>query len=174
MNYSRTPQSTVPTIWPKSAISVGLSQRSGEIELYVQDHGLEFNFEADQWQSSGLGLVTTLAKRLKGTFTVERRSGARCTLEIPGPIKYCSLRIGSLSWLQRIDRVVSVTRHWPSKIMRCGDCTTAALANRNGSIGLLRGFARNVRTREVEKFPQAFSDVAVIRTALNLRDFSPA
>jgi hypothetical protein len=68
----------------------------------------------------------------------------------------------------------SVTRHWPSKIMRCGDCTTAALANRNGSIGLLRGFARNVRTREVENFPQAFSDVAVIRTALNLRDFSPA
>ena len=65
------------------SISVGLSQRPGEIELYVQDHGSGFSFEADQWQSSGLGLVTTLAKRLKGTFTVERRSGARCTLRFP-------------------------------------------------------------------------------------------
>jgi two-component sensor histidine kinase len=65
------------------SISVGLSQRPGEIELYVQDHGSGFNFEADQWHSSGLGLVTTLAKRLKGTFTVERRSGARCTLRFP-------------------------------------------------------------------------------------------
>ena len=64
-------------------ISVGLSQRPGEIELYVQDHGSGFNFEEDQWQSSGLGLVTTLAKRLKGTFMVERRSGARCTLRFP-------------------------------------------------------------------------------------------
>ena len=95
--------------------------------------------------------------------------------EIPGPMKCCSLRIG-LPIMGQENRagLFSVTRHWPSKIMRCGDCTTAALANRNGSIGLLRGFARNVRTREVENFPQAFSDVAVIRTALNLRDFSPA
>ena len=89
-------------------------------------------------------------------------------------MKCCSLRIGLPIVVQEIRAgLFSVTRHRPSKIMRC-DCTTAALANRNGSIGLLRGFARNVRTREVENFPQAFSDVAVIRTALNLRDFSPA
>jgi two-component sensor histidine kinase len=61
-------------------INVGLSQRPGEIELYVQDRGSGFNFEEAQGRSSGLGLVTMLAQRLNGTFTVERRSGARCIL----------------------------------------------------------------------------------------------
>jgi two-component sensor histidine kinase len=65
------------------AISVGLSQLSGEIELYVQDRGAGFNFEDVQGQSSGLALVTKLAQRLRGSFTVERRSGARCTLRFP-------------------------------------------------------------------------------------------
>jgi two-component sensor histidine kinase len=64
-------------------INVGLSQRSGEIELYVQDRGAGFNFEEVQGRSSGLRLVTKLARRLHGTFPVERRSGARCTLRIP-------------------------------------------------------------------------------------------
>jgi two-component sensor histidine kinase len=64
-------------------INVGLNQRSGEIELYVHDRGPGFNFEEAQGRSSGLGLVTMLAQRLKGTFTVERRSGARCTLRFP-------------------------------------------------------------------------------------------
>jgi two-component sensor histidine kinase len=64
-------------------INVGLSQRPGEIELYVQDQGSGFNFEEAQLRSSGLGLVTMLAQRLKGTFTVERRSGARCILRFP-------------------------------------------------------------------------------------------
>jgi two-component sensor histidine kinase len=61
-------------------IDVGLSQRSGSHELYVQDRGPGFDFDEAQGRSSGLGLVSTLAHRLKGTFTVERRSGARCTL----------------------------------------------------------------------------------------------
>ena len=65
------------------AIKVGLRQRSGEIELYVQDRGTGFSFDPAQGQSSGLGLVTMLAQRLRGTFTVERRSGARCTLRFP-------------------------------------------------------------------------------------------
>lgn len=64
-------------------INVGLSQRPGSHELYVQDRGPGFNFEEAQGRSSGLGLVTMLAQRLKGTFTVERRSGARCTLRFP-------------------------------------------------------------------------------------------
>ncbi len=64
-------------------INVGLSQRSGSHELYVQDRGPGFNFEEARGRSSGLGLVTMLAQRLKGTFTVERRSGARCTLRFP-------------------------------------------------------------------------------------------
>jgi two-component sensor histidine kinase len=65
------------------SIKVGLSQRPGEIELYVQDQGSGFNFEEAQGRSSGLGLVTMLAQRLKGTFTVERSSGARCLLRFP-------------------------------------------------------------------------------------------
>ncbi len=64
-------------------INVGLSQRSGEIELHVQDCGSGFNLDEVQGRMSGLGLVATLAKRLKGTFTVERRFGARCTLKFP-------------------------------------------------------------------------------------------
>jgi two-component sensor histidine kinase len=64
-------------------IDVGLSQRSGSHELYVQDCGPGFNFEEAQGRSSGLGLVARLTQRLKGTFTVERRSGARCTLTFP-------------------------------------------------------------------------------------------
>jgi two-component sensor histidine kinase len=64
-------------------INVGLSQRLGEIELHVQDRGSGFNLDEVQGRMSGLGLVTTLAERLKGTFTVERRSGARCTLRFP-------------------------------------------------------------------------------------------
>ena len=64
-------------------IDVGLSQQSGSHELYVQDRGPGFSFEEAQGRSSGLGLVTKLTQRLKGTFTVERRSGARCTLTFP-------------------------------------------------------------------------------------------
>lgn len=64
------------------AINVGLSQRSGLHELYVQDSGPGFNFNEAQ-ASPGLGLVTMLAQRLRGAFTVERRSGARCTLRFP-------------------------------------------------------------------------------------------
>ena len=64
-------------------INVGLSQRPGEIVLCVQDQGSGFNFEDAKLRASGLGLVMMLAQRLKGTFTVERRSGARCLLRFP-------------------------------------------------------------------------------------------
>jgi two-component sensor histidine kinase len=64
-------------------VNVGLSQRSGTHELRVQDRGRGFDFDAVPGRSSGLGLVTMLTQRLKGTFTVERRSGAFCTLRFP-------------------------------------------------------------------------------------------
>ena len=66
----------------RAAINVGLSQRSGLHELYVQDSGPGFNFDEAK-ALTGLGLVTMLAQRLRGAFTVERRSGARCTLRFP-------------------------------------------------------------------------------------------
>ena len=62
--------------------TLAVSQRPREIELYVRDRGPGFNLEA-KGHSSGLGLVAVLAERLNGTFTVERRSGARCTLRFP-------------------------------------------------------------------------------------------
>jgi two-component sensor histidine kinase len=65
------------------SIDVGLRQRSGSHELHVQDHGRGFKLEDAQVRRSGLGLVTELTQQLKGTFTVERRSGARCTLRFP-------------------------------------------------------------------------------------------
>jgi two-component sensor histidine kinase len=64
-------------------INVALRQRAGEIVLCVQDQGPGFNFEDAKLRSSGLGMVMMLAQRLKGTFTVERRSGARCLLRFP-------------------------------------------------------------------------------------------
>jgi two-component sensor histidine kinase len=67
----------------RSAIAVGLRQRSGEIELYVQDRGAGFYFNPARAQSSGLSLVLTLVRRLRGSFMVERRSGARCVLTFP-------------------------------------------------------------------------------------------
>jgi two-component sensor histidine kinase len=66
----------------QATIQVGLNQRPGQIELYVQDCGSGFDFEEIQARASGLGLVTTLARRLHGTFTMERRAGASCILRI--------------------------------------------------------------------------------------------
>jgi two-component sensor histidine kinase len=65
------------------AINVGLRQRSGEIELYVQDRGSGFNIDPAQPLSSGLGFVAMLVRRLRGSFAVEQRSGARCILRFP-------------------------------------------------------------------------------------------
>ena len=64
-------------------IDVRLSQRSGSHELHVQDHGPGFNYAKAPGRTSGLALVTMLARRLNGSFKVERRSGARCTLRFP-------------------------------------------------------------------------------------------
>jgi two-component sensor histidine kinase len=64
-------------------VDVALNQRSGTHELRVDDRGRGFNLEEVRRRSSGLGLVTMFALRLKGTFTVERKSGARCTLSFP-------------------------------------------------------------------------------------------
>jgi two-component sensor histidine kinase len=63
-------------------IMVGLSRRPGLYELCVQDDGLGFDLE-HRSRLSGLGLVKALAQRLGGTFSVERRPGARCTVRFP-------------------------------------------------------------------------------------------
>jgi two-component sensor histidine kinase len=65
------------------AVTVGLSRHPGSYELYVQDDGPGFDLGNLSDRLSGLGLVTALAERLDGTFSVERRSGARCTVRFP-------------------------------------------------------------------------------------------
>jgi PAS domain S-box-containing protein len=62
-------------------IKVGLAGHSGSYELYVEDDGPGFDFEQARKRSSGLGLVTALARQLNGVFTVERKRGARCTVK---------------------------------------------------------------------------------------------
>jgi len=65
------------------AIRVGLSRHPGTYELSVQDDGPGFDLGNLGDRLSGLGLVAALAERLDGTFSVERRSGARCTVRFP-------------------------------------------------------------------------------------------
>jgi two-component sensor histidine kinase len=64
-------------------ITVGLSRRPGLYEICVQDEGLGFDLEHPSSRLSGLGLVKALAQRLGGTFSVERRPGAHCTVRFP-------------------------------------------------------------------------------------------
>jgi two-component sensor histidine kinase len=65
------------------AVTVGLSRRPGLYELCVQDEGFGFDLEDPKTCLSGLGLVTALAQRLGGSFSVERTPGARCTVRFP-------------------------------------------------------------------------------------------
>jgi two-component sensor histidine kinase len=61
-------------------IRVGLTRENGSGTLYVEDDGPGFDFEEARRRSSGLGLVTGLARQLRGRLTVERLPGARCTV----------------------------------------------------------------------------------------------
>src|ERR1041385_97009 len=47
-------------------IRVGLIAANKEVELYVEDDGPGFDFQAAAQRSSGLGLVQALARQLKG------------------------------------------------------------------------------------------------------------
>jgi two-component sensor histidine kinase len=51
----------------------------------VEDGGPGFDPCKVRRKSSGLGLVTGLARQIGGRFRVERRGGARCLLEFSGP-----------------------------------------------------------------------------------------
>jgi PAS domain S-box-containing protein len=60
-------------------IRVGLSQDGDSYQLHVEDGGPGFDLDAAIGRrSSGLGLVSGLARQLGGSFRVERANGARC------------------------------------------------------------------------------------------------
>jgi two-component sensor histidine kinase len=67
-------------------IRVGLSHAGEAYELHVEDDGPGFGLSpATVKRSSGLGLVTGLARQLGGSFTVERKNGARCVVRFREP-----------------------------------------------------------------------------------------
>jgi two-component sensor histidine kinase len=68
----------------KGKIGVALHQVGDELHLTVSDDGPGFKHDARQERrSSGLGLVTGLARQIGGSFRIECESGTRCTVTFP-------------------------------------------------------------------------------------------
>ncbi len=60
-----------------------MKSRDGQdaFELWVEDDGPGYDLAEGPMRSSGLGLVSGLARQLGGRFKVERAAGARCSVE---------------------------------------------------------------------------------------------
>jgi PAS domain S-box-containing protein len=69
----------------REAIRVALTRDGGRFTLAVEDDGPGFDLCEMRRKSSGLGLVTGLARQIGGRFRVERSGGARCVVEFSGP-----------------------------------------------------------------------------------------
>lgn len=65
----------------EGAIKVTLAKKGELFELQVEDDGPGFELAVTRRRSSGLGLVVGLVRQIGGSFKVERRPGARCTVE---------------------------------------------------------------------------------------------
>jgi PAS domain S-box-containing protein len=64
-------------------IAVALKRADGDYVLSVADDGPGFDRRETGRRSSGLGLVSGLARQLRGTFAVEPGVGARCVVRFP-------------------------------------------------------------------------------------------
>lgn len=64
-------------------IGVSLKRDNDQVVLCVEDDGPGFDLHETGRRSSGLGLISGLARQLRGTFTVERGAGARCIVRFP-------------------------------------------------------------------------------------------
>jgi PAS domain S-box-containing protein len=64
-------------------ITVALKRVDGQVLLSVEDDGPGFDLDETGRRSSGLGLVSGLARQLRGTFTVERAAGTRRLVRFP-------------------------------------------------------------------------------------------
>jgi PAS domain S-box-containing protein len=69
----------------RGTIRVALAEADGRFVLSVEDDGPGFALCEVRRKSSGLGLVIGLARQIGGCFRVERKGGARCVVEFPGP-----------------------------------------------------------------------------------------
>ena len=65
----------------EGAIRVALTKGIEGFELTVEDDGPGFDLGEGSRRSSGLGLVSGLARQLSGAFRVERAPGARCRVQ---------------------------------------------------------------------------------------------
>ncbi|HEX8222554.1 MAG TPA: PAS domain S-box protein [Allosphingosinicella sp.] len=68
-----------------SSVGICLVEEEGGFVLIVEDQGPGFELSEVRRRSSGLGLVTGLARQMGGSFRVESGPGARCVLEFPAP-----------------------------------------------------------------------------------------
>ena len=64
-------------------IKVTLGREGDYDVLSVEDDGPGLTLPNEQGRSSGLGLVTALARQVRGSFSVEPGPGARCVLRFP-------------------------------------------------------------------------------------------
>jgi two-component sensor histidine kinase len=64
----------------RQTVRVGLTEKGGEFEMFVEDDGPGFDLDAVRKGSSGLQLVLGLARQLQGTFHVVRRPSSRAVL----------------------------------------------------------------------------------------------
>jgi PAS domain S-box-containing protein len=62
------------------SVRVGLTEKGGEFEMFVEDDGPGFDLDAVRKGSSGLQLVLGLARQLQGTFHVVRKPSSRAVL----------------------------------------------------------------------------------------------
>jgi two-component sensor histidine kinase len=60
-----------------------LTKGEGGLELKVEDDGPGFDLGEAGRRSSGLGLVSGLARQLGGALKVERTPGACCSVHFP-------------------------------------------------------------------------------------------
>jgi two-component sensor histidine kinase len=66
----------------KGTVHVRLDKADGQVELFVEDDGEGFDLDAVRRTSSGLQLVSGLARQLRGTFEVTR-GPSRASLRFP-------------------------------------------------------------------------------------------
>jgi PAS domain S-box-containing protein len=67
------------------AVRVGLAREGTDWVLSVADDGPGFQFRETGRRASGFGLVSGLARQLRGTFEVTVTQGARCVVRFGGP-----------------------------------------------------------------------------------------
>lgn len=66
-------------------IKIGLVKEGNEWVLNVTDDGPGFELKETGRRASGLGLVSGLARQLRGTFEVTRSQSAHCVVRFGGP-----------------------------------------------------------------------------------------